>query len=146
MNIASIIEETVTGMGYELVDIELSPRGRLIRVFMDCTAEAGRPVNVEDCALVSNQLTRLFAVENIDYDRLEISSPGLDRPLTRPAHFERFVGEEAQIRVRVPVAGQRNFTGVLKGVAEGKVCLETATGLREFEFDQIDKARLVVKF
>ncbi len=146
MSVESIIEETVTGMGYELVDIELSPRGRLMRVFIDCAADAGRAVNVEDCALVSNQLTRVFAVENIDYDRLEISSPGLDRPLTRPAHFERFVGQEAQIRVRVPVEGQRNFVGVLAGVQDGKVALETQAGLRQFEFDQIDRARLVPKF
>lgn len=146
MSVESIIEETVTGMGYELVDIELSPRGRLMRVFIDCAADAGRAVNVEDCALVSNQLTRLFAVENIDYDRLEISSPGLDRPLTRPAHFERFAGQEAQIRVRVPVEGQRNFVGVLAGVQDGKVALETQAGLRQFDFDQIDRARLVPKF
>ena len=146
MSVESIIEETVTGMGYELVDIELSPRGRLMRVFIDCAADAGRAVNVEDCALVSNQLTRVFAVENIDYDRLEISSPGLDRPLTRPAHFERFVGQEAQIRVRVPVEGQRNFVGVLAGVQDGKVALVTLAGLRQFELDQIDRARLVPKF
>jgi len=146
MSIESIIEETVTGMGYELVSIELSPRGRLLRVFIDCLPEADRPVNVEDCSMVSNQLTRVFAVENIDYDRLEISSPGLDRPLTRPEHFARFAGQEAQIRVRVPVGGQRNFAGVLAGVADGKVSLQTAAGVREFEFDQIDKARLVPKF
>ena len=146
MNVESIIEQTITGMGYELVDVELSPRGRLMRVFIDCAADAGRTVNVEDCALVSNQLTRVFTVENIDYDRLEVSSPGLDRPLTRPGHFERFAGQEAQVRVRVPVNGQRNFVGVLAGLNDGKVCLETADGKREFELDQIDKARLVPKF
>ena len=146
MSIESIIEQTVAGMGYELVDIEVSPRGRLIRIFIDCTEEIGRPVNVEDCALVSNQLTRVFAVENIDYDRLEISSPGLDRPLTRPEHFQRFAGQEAQIRVRVPINGQRNFTGVLGALNEGVLNLETAAGPRAIELEQIDKARLVPKF
>lgn len=146
MSVESIIERTVAGMGYELVSLEASPRGRLLRVFIDCTAEAARPVNVEDCALVSNQLTRVFAVENLDYDRLEVSSPGLDRPLTRPAHFARFAGEEAQIRVRVPVNNQRNFTGVLVSCEDGKVSLETTSGVLVFDFDQIDKARLVPKF
>ena len=146
MSIESIIEQTVTGMGYELVDLESSPRGRLMRVFIDCLADAGRTVTVEDCALVSNQLTRVFMVENIDYDRLEVSSPGIDRPLTRPAHFERFAGQEVQVRVRVPVNGQRNFSGVLAGYSEGKVNLETAAGVLSFDLDQIDKARLVPKY
>ena len=146
MSIESIIEQTVVGMGFDLVDLELSPRGRLIRIFIDCPEALARPVNVEDCALVSNQLTRVFAVENIDYDRLEVSSPGMDRPLVKLADFARFAGQEAQVRVRVPIEGQRNFSGVLAGVKEGVVCLETAKGPLTFELDQIDKARLVPKF
>lgn len=146
MNIAAIIEDTVTGLGYELVDLEASPRGRLLRVFIDCPESAARLVTVEDCETVSNQLTRLFEVEGIDYDRLEVSSPGMDRVLKRERDFERFCGQEANIRLRVPVNGQRNFKGVLAGLAEGRVSLETPSGVIALEFDQIERARLVPKF
>ncbi|MDP1940284.1 MAG: ribosome maturation factor RimP, partial [Gallionella sp.] len=76
MDVVKLVETTVTGLGYELVDVERSGRG-MLRVFID----KSEGISVEDCQVVSNQLTRLFTVENIDYDRLEISSPGLDRPL-----------------------------------------------------------------
>ena len=76
-------------MGYELVDWEQSPKGRYVRVFID----KPKGVSVEDCARVSRQLTRLFAVENVDFDRLEVSSPGLDRPLKTAADYARFAGQ-----------------------------------------------------
>lgn len=145
MHLYSIVEQAVTGLGFELVDIESSPRGRLLRVFIDKPAD-DKGISIDDCATVSNHLTRLFAVENIDYDRLEVSSPGLDRPLKKQSDFERFVGEQAQIRVRVPVAGQRNFTGVLGAVVEGKLSLATEKGVVALDLEQIDKARLVPKF
>ena len=68
-------------------------------------------MNVDDCARVSNHLTRLFAVESVEYDRLEVSSPGLDRPLRKPEDFERFAGERAQVKLRVPVEGARISSG-----------------------------------
>ena len=142
VQVETIIEQAVGGLGFELVDFETSPKGRLLRVFID----GPNGISVDDCATVSNHLTRLLAVENIDYDRLEVSSPGLDRPLKKLADFERFSGQEAQVRIRVPINGQRNFAGVLGGVADGKVQLVTNTGAVGLEFDQIDKARLVPKF
>lgn len=142
MDLIKLIEQTAEGLGYEVVDIELSTRGRLLRVFID--KEGG--IDVEDCSTVSNQLTRVFMVENIDYDRLEVSSPGLDRPLTKLAHYERFAGEEVQLRVRVPVANQRNFKGVLKGVEGDVVVLQVGVGEQRFAFEDIDKARLVPRF
>lgn len=147
MQLAERIEQAVTGLGYELVDFETTPRARLLRVFID------RPegITVDDCAAVSNHLTRLFTVENIDYDRLEVSSPGLDRPLKKAADFERFAGQEAQVRMRLPITGRRNFSGVLLGVREGEemlVLLQGETGGQPFELPlaQVDKARLVPKF
>lgn len=142
MDLKLLIEKTAEGLGFEVVDIESSPRGRLLRVFID------KPdgIDVDDCATVSNQLTRLFEVENIDYDRLEVSSPGLDRPLTKLAHFERFVGEEVQMRVRIPVGNQRNFTGTLAGVEGETVILATTAGEQRFAFDDIERARIVPKF
>ncbi len=142
MELAKVIEQAVEGMGYELVDFETSPRARLLRVFID----SPKGVTVDDCAAVSNHLTRLFAVENIDYDRLEVSSPGLDRPLKKPADFVRFTGQEAQIRLLLAVNGQRNFTGLLAGVEEGRLKLECDGKTQVFELDQVDKARLVPKY
>ncbi len=135
--ITSLLEATLPGLGYELVYLELS-RG-LVRVFID---RAGG-VNVDDCALVSNHLTRLFAVEGVEYDRLEISSPGFDRPLRRPEDFQRFSGERAQVKMRVPIAGRKNFTGVLRGVSRSELKLEVDGALVLLDLAQVDKARLV---
>ena len=96
------IERTVEGLGYELVDVERLAAG-LLRVTLD--APAG--VKLEDCEKVSRHLSHLFAVEEVDYDRLEVSSPGLDRPLKRARDFERFVGSEVQVQLAeaIPAAG-----------------------------------------
>lgn len=142
MELLNLIEQTVQGLDYELVDFETSPRGRLMRVFID----SPNGITVDDCATVSNQLTRIFEVENIDYDRLEVSSPGLDRPLKKAADFERFAGQDVQLRLRMPIANQRNFAGVLQGLKDGVVTLETEKGPMEVPFEEIEKARLVPRF
>ncbi|MDE1981808.1 MAG: ribosome maturation factor RimP [Betaproteobacteria bacterium] len=138
MDVAGSIEKTVTGLGYEFVDFERAGRG-LLRVFID---KAGG-IGVEDCAAVSNQLTRVFAVEGIDYDRLEVSSPGLDRPLKREADFERFAGRDVKLRLRVPRAGQRNFVGRIVSIADGKLVLDVDGTAIEVEVAGIDRANLV---
>ena len=145
MDLHELLDKTVTGLGYELVDVEQSPRGRVLRVFIDKPTKVGG-VDVDDCALVSNQLSRVLAVENVDYDRLEISSPGLDRVLKKMADFERFAGAEVNVRLRLPLGGRRNFNGILHGVQDGKVRLTVDTGDVELELGNIDKARLVPKF
>lgn len=142
MQLVELIEQAVTGLGYELVDFETSPRGRLLRVFID--KESG--ISVDDCSTVSHHLTRLLAVENIDYDRLEISSPGLDRPLKKAADFARFAGQEAQFKLRVPVGNQRNFAGTILGEADGHVRFRVGGEELAFHLDNIEKARLVPKF
>lgn len=145
MDLHELITKTVEGLSYEVVDIEQSPRGRILRVFIDMLGKEGG-IDVDDCALVSNQLTRVFTVENIDYDRLEISSPGLDRVLKKETDFARFAGSEVNVRLRLPVGGRRNFNGVLLGAQDGKVRLTIDTGEVELELGNIDKARLVPKF
>src|SRR6188474_1972458 len=90
-------------MGYELVDVQASNGGRFLRLFID---KAGG-IGVEDCAAVSRQLSRVFEVEGVDYDRLEVSSPGLDRPLRKAADFARFAGQKAQVRGCAPGRGGR---------------------------------------
>ncbi len=145
MDLNTLLETTVVGLGYELVDVEMSPRGRTIRVFIDDRSkESG--IDVEDCAKVSNQLSRLFEVENIDFDRLEISSPGMDRVVKKADDFERFAGQDIQIKLRIPHAGRRNFQGKLLGFKDGKVSLHLEKDDVELEFNNIEKARLVPRF
>ncbi len=141
MDALKLIETTVNGLGYELVDLEHSGRG-MLRVFID------KPdgISVDDCQIVSNQLTRLFMVENVDYERLEVSSPGLDRPLKKPADFERFAGEKAQIKLRMPLNGRKNFIGVLGPLRDGVVELDVEGGKVVIELSNVDKARLVPVF
>ncbi|GHU13765.1 ribosome maturation factor RimP [Betaproteobacteria bacterium] len=148
MDLHNLLEKTVVGLGYELVDTEFAARG-LLRVFIDKQDKAGG-IDVEDCATVSHQLSRLLEVENVDYDRLEVSSPGLDRPLKKAADFERFAGEEIRLTLRVPLAGQqRNYRGRLRGFVDGKVALQVdgneACELA-VDLENIAKARLAPNF
>lgn len=139
----SLIEKIVTGMSFECVDIERSGRG-LLRVFID----SPNGITVDDCALVSNQLTRAFAVEGVDFDRLEISSPGLDRPLKKPADFERFLMSEVKLKTRVPRNGQRNFVGQLVSADSDAIGL-LVEGSQEpllIEYADIERAHLVPEF
>lgn len=142
MDVMALIEKTVTGLGYEFVDFERAGRG-LLRVFIDQSGGVG----VEDCVAVSNQLTRLMAVEGVDYQRLEVSSPGLDRPLRRREDFARFVGKEIKLRVRLPRAGRRNYVGRILSVSDS--ALQLVGEGEEFltvEWSDIDRANLVPEF
>ena len=139
MDLATLLEKTVGALGYELVDLELANRGRLMRIFIDKTGG----VDVEDCAVVSNHLTRLLVVEGVDYDRLEVSSPGLDRLLKRPQDFKRFAGQSIQVKVRLPLSGRRRFVGKLHDVGEVGIELDMDGELVSIAFADIDKARLI---
>ena len=139
MDLQALLETTLSGLGYELVDLERSGKGRLLRVFID---KAGG-VSVDDCAVVSHHLSRVLTVENVAYDRLEVSSPGLDRLLKKERDFVRFTGQKARVKLRVPVDGQRNFVGVLRETRAGKVQLETDGKLLSLDLDNLEKARLV---
>lgn len=141
MELRVLLETTLTGMGYELVDLELA-RGGLMRLFIDSPSG----ITLDDCVKVSNHLTRLFMVENVDYERLEVSSPGLDRPLTKPADFERFAGQQVKLKLRLPQDGARRIAGVLQGL-EGEVIRVQSDGkLIEVPLSNLDKARLDPKF
>lgn len=145
------IESTVTGLGYELVDVERAPRG-LLRVFIDrrpgqvYPTGPGEFVTVEDCEQVTRQLQYALEVEGLDYARLEVSSPGLDRPLRTEADFARFVGCEISLTLKVPFQGRKAYKGVLQGQSpdwsvvftEGKQ--EQVLG---FALDELREARLV---
>jgi ribosome maturation factor RimP len=137
-----LVEHTVSGLGYEFVDLELVNRGRFVRVYIDKPGG----VTVDDCAEVSNQLTRVFEVEDVDYDRLEVSSPGLDRPLKKATDFVRFAGQVAQLRLRVPQDGRRTVTGVLRELSDEVLGIEVEGKLVSVALDNLEKARLVPKF
>ena len=127
-------------MGYELVDVQASNGGRLLRLFIDKPGG----VTLDDCAAASRHLTRVLAVEGIDYERLEVSSPGLDRPLRKEADFARFAGQKAEVRMRTPDAtGRRRFVGVLRGAETGLVSLELEGRTVRLALDDVDRAKLV---
>jgi len=135
-----VVQPVVAGMGYELVDVQASNGGRLLRLFIDKPGGVG----LEDCAAVSRQLSRVFEVEGIDYERLEVSSPGLDRPLRKGADFARFAGQKAEVRMRTPDAtGRRRFVGVLRGAEAGRVSLELDGQTVALELSDVERARLV---
>ena len=159
----TLIEQSVSQLGYELVDLEVSNRGKLLRVFIDKQnpADVKDSVNIDDCVLVSNQLGNLLAVEHeIDYDRLEVSSPGMDRVLKKEADFLRFIGERATVKLRVPVietvvntktgaeekVTKKNFLGFLRGIEDGVLLLECDGVIHKIALSNIDKSRLSPAF
>ena len=113
----NVVETTVTGLGYELVDCERSSHG-LLRVYIDRLPDhaydlPGDLVTVDDCEKVTRQLQYALETVDADYARLEVSSPGVDRPLKTPAHFARFVGEEVAISLKLPFQGRKKYSGIL---------------------------------
>lgn len=142
MSLFELLEPTIEGMGYELVDIEQSAPGRLLRVFVD---KKEGSITLDDCVAISNHLSQLLAVENIDYNRLEVSSPGLDRSLKKRADFIRFAGESIRIRLRIALQGQRNFVGTLIEVGDDTLTLDVDGKSLQFELENLEKARLIPK-
>jgi ribosome maturation factor RimP len=146
------IESTVTGLGYELVEVERAPRG-LLRVTIDRVPGKTYPggdsefVTVDDCELVTRQLQYALEVDGVAYERLEVSSPGLDRPLKTQAHFERFAGLEISLTLKQPFQGRKAYKGVL-GQAESGWSLVFGDGKGQqqvlgFALDEVREARLV---
>jgi len=130
----------VTGLGYELVDVQASNGGRMLRLFIDKPGG----ISVEDCATVSRHLTRVLAVEGVDYERLEVSSPGLDRPLRKGSDFARFAGHRADVRMRTPdPSGRRRFVGVLRGAEAGRLSIELDGHTIGLDLADVERAKLV---
>jgi len=148
-----IISAELENLGYTLVDIERETGG-LLRVTIE-NPDYERLITVMDCEKVSHQLSYTLPVENIPYERLEISSPGLDRPVKTAADFVRFAGMEVDLKLRVAVGARKNFRGVLQGLLSGEVnssdakfglVFEGADGKPsqlEFSLAEVDKTRLV---
>jgi ribosome maturation factor RimP len=153
LRLHELVEKTLAGLGYELVDLEMAGRG-LLRVYIDFLqrdADTGN-IAVEDCEKVSHQLSHVLLVENVAYERLEVSSPGLDRPLKKMADYVRFAGQEVLIKLRVPMPGAANrksFQGMLQAPDGDKLALEFESkdgpAMLEFTLADVDKAHLVPK-
>ena len=145
--ITLLLQSVIEPMGYELVGTELLSRakaGTLLRIYID--HEAG--ITLDDCEAVSRQVSGVLDVENpIDeqYD-LEVSSPGLDRPLFVKEHFDRFAGSKVSVRLRSKQEGRRRFEGILKGTQDDNVILVVDGEQFDLPLDQIEKARLVPEF
>jgi ribosome maturation factor RimP len=158
LRLQELIEKTVTGMGYDLVDLEQAARG-LVRVYIDfpygeaAPDDAGaKAITVEDCEKVTHQLLHVLTVENAVYERLEVSSPGLDRPLKTLTDYQRFAGQEATVKLRMPMASAANrksFQGLLHAPEGDNLKLEfegkEGPAMLEFALADVDKARLVPK-
>ena len=130
----------MNGLGYELVDVQASNGGRMLRLFIDKPGG----ISVEDCATVSRHLTRVLAVEGVDYERLEVSSPGLDRPLRKGSDFARFAGHRADVRMRTPdPSGRRRFVGVLRGAEAGRLSIELDGHTIGLDLADVERAKLV---
>jgi len=170
MSWQNVVESTVTGMGYELVETERTPGG-LLRVFIDRVAgdPRGEFIVVEDCEAVTHQLQHVLEVEGCSYQRLEVSSPGLDRPLKKPADFARFAGQPVNLTLKLPFKGRKKFRGTLLALPDGegsgwRLLLDDAVSVRpkakgaidavvptvdefdrtlDFQLDEVREARLV---
>jgi len=127
-----------------LVEVKGDGGRFVVRVFLD---QSGG-ISLNDCERFSKRFSVLLDVEDVipfSYT-LEVSSPGLDRPLAKAEHFSRFAGKSARVRTRLPINGQRNFTGKIIGVAEGRLLLETAPARQvEIALSEIEKANLVIE-
>lgn len=141
-----LLGPTVQALGYELWGVEFLRQGRrsVLRLFID--TDVG--VTVDDCAIVSRQVSALLDVEDPisgEYN-LEVSSPGMDRPLFTLGHYQRYVGEDIALRLRVPQAGRRRFQGRLAACTEDGIVLVMEDNEYRFALDAIDSARLQPRF
>jgi len=141
--LSRMLEPTVAGLGYEISDLEVKLGGPdgVIRVFIDKADGVG----LEDCEAVSRQISAFLDVEDPvpGHYVLEVSTPGLDRKLTKPEHFQRFTGEDVRIRLRFPLEGRRNFRGALTAANEDNIEVEVDGESHSLPISTIESARLV---
>ena len=146
VELEKLIEPTVEQLGYELSDLELKIGGRdgIVRVYID------KPdgVDLSDCEIVSRQLSAVLDVEDPlpGHYTLEVSSPGLDRRLTKPEHFQRFIGKAIRVKLRCPVDGRRNFRGTLQAADEEQIEVEVDGESHGLQIATIESARLIPSF
>ena len=135
----TLIEKLVTQLGYELVDFETVNGGQILRIYID----KGDLIDIEDCTKVSNHVNNVLSVEtDYDYERLEVSSPGLDRVIKKLNDFDRFKGQKIKIKTRFAIENRKNFKGTLSGTKGESIMIEVDNESLLIDFENIDKARL----
>jgi len=138
-DLETLIEKLVTQLGYELVDFETVNGGQILRIYID----KGDLIDIEDCTKVSNHVNNVLSVEtDYDYERLEVSSPGLDRVIKKLNDFDRFKGEKIKIKTRFAIENRKNFKGTLSGTKGESIIIEIDNESLLIDFQNIDKARL----
>ena len=138
-DLETLIEKLVTQLGYELVDFETVNGGQILRIFID----KGDLIDIDDCTKVSNHVNNVLSVEtDYDYERLEVSSPGLDRVIKKLNDFDRFKGEKIKIKTRFAIENRKNFKGILSGTKGESIMIEVDNESLLIDFENIDKARL----
>jgi ribosome maturation factor RimP len=145
-SLENLLDTAVRASGYHLADWEFSNHGKMLRVFIEKSLEdvdANSGVTLTDCEAASRQIQRVLEVEGIEYDRLEVSSPGLDRRLKTAADFVRFAGQRADVYLRALVDGRRHVVGIVKSVEGESVELDADGGPFRFELTNLKRARLV---
>ncbi len=147
-NLQELLRPGVEALGFDLVGIDFHPREKnsLIRLYIDSTSDKG--ILLEDCAAVSRQVSGILEVEEPIAGRytLEVSSPGLDRPLFEVSHFKQFLGQRSRVKMMIEVEGRKNFTGVIQAVSDSTVTLLVDEAEFELIVDDIKSARLVPKY
>ena len=138
-DLETLIEKLVTQLGYELVDFETVNGGQILRIYID----KGDLIDIEDCTKVSNHVNNVLSVEtDYDYERLEVSSPGLDRVIKKLNDFDRFKGQKIKIKTRFAIENRKNFKGILSGTKGKSIMIEVDNESLLIDFENIDKARL----
>ena len=138
-DLETLIEKLVTQLGYELVDFETVNGGQILRIYID----KGDLIDIEDCTKVSNHVNNVLSVEtDYDYERLEVSSPGLDRVIKKLNDFDRFKGQKIKIKTRFAIENRKNFKGTLSGIKGESIMIEIDNESLLIDFENIDKARL----
>jgi ribosome maturation factor RimP len=138
-DIETLIEKLVMQLGYELVDFETVNGGQILRIYID----KGDLIDIEDCTKVSNHVNNVLSIEtDYDYERLEVSSPGLDRVIKKLNDFDRFKGQKIKIKTRFAIENRKNFKGTLSGTKGESIMIEVDNESLLIEFENIDKARL----
>ena len=138
-DLETLIEKLVTQLGYELVDFETVNGGQILRIYID----KGDLIDIEDCTKVSNHVNNVLSVEtDYDYERLEVSSPGLDRVIKKLNDFDRFKGQKIKIKTRFAIENRKNFKGILSGTKSKSIMIEVDNESLLIDFENIDKARL----
>ena len=138
-DLETLIEKLVMQLGYELVDFETVNGGQILRIYID----KGDLIDIEDCTKVSNHVNNFLSVEtDYDYERLEVSSPGLDRVIKKLNDFDRFKGQKIKIKTRFAIENRKNFKGTLFGTKGESIMIEIDNESLLIDFENIDKARL----